>query len=160
MLRDSYPDWNSGVLMGSDTTVDGISLSGIKSRLCSQCQLSQHWIHSLNFLYLMSVQAWVHFLTVLLIEDLTTALRTERLHETTLFLLHSVNQTHSVLFTIRPFGGNYLTQERKFSVVYILCMIFPVRNIGDCRLEKRGFGLCWHKWPGFLYSGNKSNPGI
>lgn len=42
MLRDSYPDWNSGMLMGSDTIVDGISLSGIKSELCSQCQLSQH----------------------------------------------------------------------------------------------------------------------
>lgn len=38
MLRDSYTDWSSGMLIGSDTTVDGISLSGIKSRLCSQCQ--------------------------------------------------------------------------------------------------------------------------
>ena len=42
MLRDSHPDWSLGVLMGSDTIVDGISLSGIKGRLCSQCQLRQH----------------------------------------------------------------------------------------------------------------------
>lgn len=42
MLRDSHPDWNSGVLMGSDTILGGISVSGIKGRLCSQCQLSQH----------------------------------------------------------------------------------------------------------------------
>lgn len=34
---------------------------------------------------------------------------TERLYETTLFLLHSVNQNHSGLFTIRSLGGNYLT---------------------------------------------------
>lgn len=42
MLRDSHPDWNSGVLMGSDTILGGISVSEIKGRLCSQCQLSQH----------------------------------------------------------------------------------------------------------------------
>jgi len=42
MLRDSHPDWNSGELMGSDAIVDGISLSGIKDRLFSQCQLRQH----------------------------------------------------------------------------------------------------------------------
>ena len=48
------------------------------------------------------------FLTVLLIEDLTTALKTERFHETTLFLLHSSNQNHPELFTIRSLTCSHL----------------------------------------------------
>lgn len=51
-------------------------------------------LNSLNFLYLSQFRHEHTFLTVLLIEDLTTALQTERLYKRTLFLLQH-NQNNS-----------------------------------------------------------------